>query len=233
MQFHIVVCATFVLLFLTVLGVILGVPVVNTSTFITGFWPEGLGFLLEGMLFVGVLGMVQKIQERHKASKLRKALFCELSFLSEVIQNCLRNSKLNSLAGNDEVKFDTHENTARTLENLRKKYQQNADVSFEDVAISVAEFVQSKSIVHLDRLRAMTPVAAEFGGTFLSNWMEIHDALYAMTRKEPFPPSAVKAFGRATEAEYVYSRVAALYYRLDRMGVPPYQGDLPPSTGSS
>jgi hypothetical protein len=189
--------------------------------------PELLSMCLDGLLFVGVLTMVQRAAERRELMRLRNAVMKELNYLEEVMINCLCQSDLGNLRGT-KIDFRTSASLAETMKKLNSDAQQlriesrkgsYPNDTFSLLAKSVSDAVVKKAKVHLRRLEALTPVTAQFGDGFLSNWLSLHDQLFSLTREEGFDQSEIDSWGKNMPFEYYYGRVADLFHYLNVLQV--------------
>ena len=77
--------------------------------------------------------------------------------------------------------------------------------------------------MHLERLRYLTPVVAEFGEVNLGEWVNVTDMLYNIARYAEAARSKKRPIEKNEEAEFAYGEIAALFSQLDAMRAPEYE----------
>ena len=219
-------------IFLAAAGILASADTVwiSQSHWLANYLPEMVGLCLEGVVFVVILDSLQRRNEKRRRKRLQDSLLLELSFLAIVIQNRLLQSKLGELPG--EIDFSTNGTIADSMDNLRLKWEKKRIArgspagksdGFSDLAVSLADSVREKSEVHLQRLRYVSPVAADFGADFLTDWFSLMDSLYQLTQREQRQASTKQTFDPHKEAETAYGSTIKLFHQLHKLDVPPYQ----------
>ncbi len=196
-----------------------------TTYFLDSLLPAIIGLCIEGLLFVGVLTLLQKAAERSELAQLRSAVKEELEFLLTVVKNRLGESDLSSLR---DIDFSSSKRLAETMKQLqedardrRTKANQGpyADDDFARIAHSVSDKLHTKAKVHLRRLEPLTSVVARFGAEFLSRWLSVTDQLYSIALQEGFNQHQIESWGKNMPFEYYYDRVVVLLGELDALDI--------------
>jgi hypothetical protein len=199
----------------------------DSKYFSNALLPALVALCVEGLLFVGIVTLVQKAAERTELAHLQGAITAELKFLFDVVGNCLSSSELAGLSA-EGIDFSSPKRLGETMRALNvqsqeQRIEENAapypDDRFAGVARSVADAVETKAGVHLRRLQPLTPVAATFGAAYLTHWLSVIDQLYSLTREEGFDEDQTKTWGETMPFEYYYDRVVDLFYHLDALRV--------------
>jgi hypothetical protein len=182
--------------------------------------PELIGFLADGLLFVGILSLLQRANERTERARLLKTIQEELAFCSTVLMNCLRQSEL----GDQQlIDYGSDETLSLTMSNLQTTSQQRRiddhsspypDDAFSAVARSASDALYKKASVHRHRLEPLTAITAQFGPAFLSEWQSLRDCLYSLGRAESFDHDQIDTWGANMPYEYWYGKTVDLFRHL-------------------
>jgi hypothetical protein len=195
--------------------------------FLESILPLIVGLCIEGLLFVGMITLVQKAAERSELAKLRNAVMAELKFLFDVMHNRLLHSSLGPLR-DTKIDFSSPGKLAKSMACVQSAAQQRRidagtgsypDDDFSEIARSVADELQSKAKVHLRRLELLTPVVARLGADYVSKLLSITGRLYDLTRAEGFDQAQIDTWGKNMPFEYAYSRVIDLLRNLSALRV--------------
>jgi hypothetical protein len=199
----------------------------NPRYFQDNLLPGFASSAVDGLLFVAVLGYLERRTEARRLARLHETLFRELSFLGEVMKHCVLQADID--LGRHRIDASSYEAIADSLARIREAFERRdtahsseSNDAFGQIAHAVALSVQVKARVHLRRLQPLAAVAAELTPDLLTSWTNVTDRLFDLTREEGFDDLTKQAW-KDIEWTYAYSRLIDLFRELSDMGTPPYR----------